>query len=62
MYRADLPLRGFDNECRQHIAENLEKRGIQVRLTLYIAEHVEKRGIQVRLTCTCVLAVRVTVR
>lgn len=31
MYRADLPLRGFDGECRAQVAENLTKRGIQVR-------------------------------
>lgn len=30
MYRADLPLRGFDNECRAQITENLTKREITV--------------------------------
>mmetsp|Transcript_14348 Transcript_14348/g.25057 ORF Transcript_14348/g.25057 Transcript_14348/m.25057 type:complete len:493 (+) Transcript_14348:3-1481(+) len=30
MYRADLPLRGFDNECRGQITENLGKRGVQL--------------------------------
>lgn len=30
MYRADAPLRGFDTECRQQVAENLGKRGIVV--------------------------------
>eukprot|EP00775_Hariotina_reticulata_P005372 gene5372-5607_t len=28
MYRADKPLRGFDEECRGQVAENLTKRGI----------------------------------
>ncbi len=31
LYRADLPLRGFDNEARKTVAENLAKRGIEVR-------------------------------
>ena len=31
MYRADLPLRGFDEEVRQTVANNLEGRGIVVR-------------------------------
>lgn len=30
MYRADLPLRGFDNECRQQIVESLGKRNITI--------------------------------
>ena len=30
MYRADLPLRGFDEEVRQTVANNLETRGIDV--------------------------------
>jgi glutathione reductase (NADPH) len=30
MYRADLPLRGFDEEVRQTVANNLESRGIEV--------------------------------
>jgi len=29
MYRADFPLRKFDNECRTLVAENLLKRGVQ---------------------------------
>ena len=29
MYRADFPLRGFDNECRTVVAENLQRRGVQ---------------------------------
>ncbi|WIA38411.1 hypothetical protein OEZ86_001737 [Tetradesmus obliquus] len=28
MYRADKPLRGFDEECRGQVAENLTKRGV----------------------------------
>jgi hypothetical protein len=31
MYRGDLPLRGFDQECRAQVAENLASRGVQVR-------------------------------
>lgn len=31
MYRAEHPLRGFDQECRVQVAENLGKRGIMVR-------------------------------
>lgn len=30
MYRADKPLRGFDEECRGQVSENLSKRGVQV--------------------------------
>ncbi|GAB4821380.1 hypothetical protein N2152v2_008426 [Parachlorella kessleri] len=30
MYRAPLPLRSFDEECRAIVSENLEKRGIHV--------------------------------
>lgn len=30
MYRGDLPLRGFDQECRAQVAENLAGRGIKV--------------------------------
>lgn len=30
MYRADLPLRGFDEEVRQTVANNLQSRGIEV--------------------------------
>lgn len=30
MYRAPYPLRGFDEECRQVVAENLHKRGVHV--------------------------------
>lgn len=29
MYRADFPLRNFDNECRTVVAENLQRRGVQ---------------------------------
>jgi glutathione reductase (NADPH) len=30
MYRGDLPLRGFDQECRAQVAENLARRGVKV--------------------------------
>lgn len=30
MYRADFPLRKFDNECRTVVAENLQRRGVHI--------------------------------
>lgn len=30
MYRQPLPLRGFDMECRKHVAENMKGRGIKL--------------------------------
>ena len=30
MYRADFPLRHFDHECRTVVAENLQRRGVQI--------------------------------
>ncbi|KAK9866178.1 hypothetical protein WJX84_010149 [Apatococcus fuscideae] len=30
MYRKDLPLAGFDGECRQRVAENLQQRGLHL--------------------------------
>ena len=30
MYRKSLPLTGFDEECRAHVAENMRLRGINI--------------------------------
>ena len=30
MYRQPLPLRGFDMECRKHVADNIKGRGIKL--------------------------------
>ena len=40
-YRADLPLRGFDQECRQEVADNLVKRGINCHVG-YTPSSVDK--------------------
>ncbi len=39
IYRADLPLRGFDKECREMLAENMNKRGITVSETLALTAY-----------------------
>jgi glutathione reductase (NADPH) len=30
VYRQPTPLRGFDHECRDQVAENLAKRGVNI--------------------------------
>ena len=42
VYRSDLPLRGFDEDIREHIAVALSERGIVLHNSLTIAEVMEK--------------------
>ncbi len=56
LYRGDLFLRGFDNECRRFLADEVRKRGVDLRFHTDVAE-VSKtgRGLKVRLVDGTVL-------
>eukprot|EP00879_Flechtneria_rotunda_P016082 GHRR01016823.1.p1 GENE.GHRR01016823.1~~GHRR01016823.1.p1 ORF type:complete len:482 (+),score=161.44 GHRR01016823.1:604-2049(+) len=43
LYRADKPLRGFDEECRVQVAENLGKRGVILHPG-FLPTKIEKQG------------------
>ncbi len=52
VYRRELPLRGFDEECRQVVADNLAKRGVILHTNCSptaIAKHASGKGLTVSL-------------
>lgn len=51
VYRGPLFLRGFDDDCRQTLAEEMKKRGIDLRFNTNV-EKIEKAGNGLRATLT----------
>jgi glutathione reductase (NADPH) len=45
LYRGDLFLRGFDDSVRSHLAEELEKKGIDLRFNAHIARIDKRDGV-----------------
>lgn len=51
IYRGEQILRGFDNDLRDHLAAEMEKKGIEIRTDSDIAK-IERSGTGVRVTLT----------
>lgn len=47
MYRGELPLRGFDREMREHLIDELRKKGIELQLECDIAR-IDRAGAELR--------------